>query len=618
MRARSARRSALRRRSAPARPPAFLTGILLATLLLGPPAAAAEGPADAPARTRLLRELRDSGRVSEALLGAWARADRVPVTVTLDVPDRGRLPRPERRERIREQAARLLADCPPEDFRLRHRFVHAPGVAGELHLRAARRLLRNPAVRMLDLDGGGHGALAETMPLVGGYTANTAGFTGAGVTVAVLDSGIDSDHPDLAPALVDEHCVCGSSCCPDGTTRQIGAGAAEDDNGHGSLVAGILVSRGNAASPGMAPAAGLVAVKVLDEELVFSNTSDILAALQWLIDDYTAVPPGPSIVRVVNMSLATTARFPDTSPGDCGDGAGSVGLLADLVDELESRGVLVVAAAGNALDTAELPAPACLSNVISVGATWDEALGPEPTPFGCSELDTAPDQVACFSNAPAHTKVFAPGARLTGPGLAGGLGVSVGTSFASPAVAGCAALLLEQAPLRGPADLEGRIVSSPDLAHDDRTGLDFPHLDCADALGLGAGDDDSDFDGVSVDDGDNCPAVRNPAQGDVELDGFGDRCDVCVFIEDPAQLDADMDGTGDACTCTGNLHWPGDVNRNGVVGDSDLNTLEANFGSGDAVDPTDGDQNCDGVVDGADYTLWADHLGRSNLEADLP
>lgn len=617
MRVRSARTSTATRRRALSRRPSAWAAVLLLLLLAGGGAGAQQGPADAPARDRLLQELRDSGRVSEALLAVWAREDRAPVVVTLDVPARRQLARSQRRARIREQGARMLADCAPGDFRLRHRFAHVPGLAGDLHLRAARRLLRNPAVRHLDLDGGGRGALAETMPLVGGYTANTAGFLGAGVTVAALDSGIDTDHPDLASALVEEHCFC-AGCCPNGLDEQSGAGAAEDDNGHGTLVAGVLLSRGNAASVGMAPAASLVEVKVLDDQLVFSTTSDIVAALEWVIASYTALPPAVSTVRVVNMSLATTARFPDTSPGDCGDGAGSVGLLGDAVDELESRGVLVVAAAGNAGDTAALPAPACLSNVISVGATWDEDLGPETTPFGCSEIDTAPDQVTCFSNAPAHTKIFAPGALISGPGLDGGLGVSLGTSFSSPSVAGCAALLLGQDPLRSPAQLEALLLASPVTVTDGSTGFSFPRLDCADALGLGPEDDDSDFDGIPVGAGDNCPLVRNPMQGDVELDGVGDRCDVCVFVEDPDQADADMDGLGDACTCTGNLYWPGDVNRNGAVGNSDLGILESNFGRNDGVGLTDGDQNCDGIVDGADYTLWADHWGRSNLEADLP
>ena len=620
----------MRRPSEPPRVPA-LGWVILAVLVLAGPAmhaGAQSGPVDAPPRVRALERLAASGRASEALVEAYRERDRVPVVVVMKAPRRGATSRAERRNRIRERGDQVLADCPPEDFRMRHRFRHTPGIAGELHLRAAVRLARNPAVEALDLDVGGSGMLVQAMAVTGGHTANTNAFIGTGVTVATLDSGVDTDHTDLASALVDEHCRC-PSCCPTGTSPQSGPGSAEDDNRHGTLVAGVAVSRGVLASVGMAPDSDLIAVKVLDDDLFFQLTSDIAAGLEWLVDNHTVEPPGTSALRVVNMSLATAALFDDNAPGDCLDLAAFLTPLADQVDELESRGVLVVAAAGNSGNTTQLPAPACLSNVISVGALWDSEVGPAEeqlvqTSFGCSDPMTGSEEVACFSNAPAHTDIMAPGAAITGPSFAlsapfdPSIGVSAGTSFASPFVAGCAALLFAQQPTRTPADVRALLLGSSTVITDSSTGFSFPRLDCAEALGLGPDDADDDFDDITVGEGDNCPAVPNPVQGDVELDGYGDRCDVCIFVEDPDQTDTDMDGLGDACECTGALLWPGDVDGSGLVDGTDLFILEFNFGRDDGVGPANGDQNCDGIIDGADYTLWADHLGRSNTEADLP
>jgi hypothetical protein len=596
-----------------------LWGLVLLAVSGSSSAATGGEPLPSTPRERLLDALRASGRVGDALLAAYRESDVAPVVITLEAPARGRVSRSERRQRILELGGRVLADCPVSDFHLRHRFEHAAGLAGELHLRAVSRLLANPAVRAVDLDGGGHGALAETMALVGGYTASTAGFSGTGVTAAVLDSGVDNDHPDLAGMLVAQHCECSPGCCPGGAD---GPGSAEDDNGHGTLVAAVLASRGGLASIGLAPAADVVAVKVLDSNLVFSNASTIVAGLSWVVDNYTALPPAASTVRVVNMSLATDTRY----TGSCDNAGGAISMLGDVVDELVTRGVTVVAAAGNAGDTAQLPAPACLSNVIAVGAVWDADVGSQSLDFGtfsCSDATTAPDQVTCYTNAAPNTDVFSPGGKMIGPINSGGIGLANGTSFSSPAVAGCAALLVEQDPMRTPAQIGSLITASPAQVTDPATMLSFPRLDCADALGLGPDDADSDFDGITVGAGDNCPLLSNTGQSDVEADGVGDRCDVCPLAEDGPdagagnQLDSDGDGTGDACECTGRDFWAGDVDGSGVVDDqSDIFVLEFNFGD-TGVTPSDGDQNCDDVVDGADYTLWADHLGRASSEIDL-
>jgi subtilisin family serine protease len=126
-------------------------------------------------------------------------------------------------------------------------------------------------------------------------------LTGEGVDVAVLDSGVEEKHPDLRGSIVAERCF-GTTVCRGGVRVLRGPGSAADDNGHGTNVAGIVTSDGTVAPVGVAPGAGLVAVKVLDAQNRFASTSDIVSELDWVA---TARPD----VRVVNMSLGTDSSI---------------------------------------------------------------------------------------------------------------------------------------------------------------------------------------------------------------------------------------------------------------------------------------------------------------------
>src|SRR6185436_10179355 len=112
------------------------------------------------------------------------------------------------------------------------------------------------------LDGRVKRVLAQGVALVGGVTAHDEGYTGAGITVAVIDGGIDAAHPDLADDVVAQQCFCDdrpgpNGCCPNGGGTQSGSGAAAETDGHGTSVAGIITSGGVVAAPGIAPDTGI-------------------------------------------------------------------------------------------------------------------------------------------------------------------------------------------------------------------------------------------------------------------------------------------------------------------------------------------------------------------------
>ena len=101
----------------------------------------------------------------------------------------------------------------------------------------------------IDLDMGGGVNLADSVPLIDADERQNNGNRGGGVVVAVLDSGIDQDHPNLADRLIDEACFAdsdlddgdGVGSCPDGTDNMTGPGSAVDDSGHGTHVRNLLL-----------------------------------------------------------------------------------------------------------------------------------------------------------------------------------------------------------------------------------------------------------------------------------------------------------------------------------------------------------------------------------------
>jgi subtilisin family serine protease len=331
----------------------------------------------------------------------------------------------------------------------------------------------------------GQGALDVSVPKIRADRVHARFVRGDGVTVAVIDSGVESDHPDFAGALVHEECFCRGTCgtgggifckpdcCPDGSARQSGPGSAAAGHPHGTNVTGILMSRGAVAGVGVAPDAKLVAIRVLDENNS-GFVSDWLAALDWLAVNRPDV-------RVVNMSLASIRVFTsdcatqcelDCRPQDGCDPETVCGInrmLAEVVARLRRRGTIVVAASGNNSDETALSTPACVTGVFSVGAT------------------TPSDGVAFFSNGGPELDVLAPGVDVVSSGLNGGLSllcgtvggqrVCGGTSMAAPHVAGVAALLLSASPGMSASAIENAIVETGAPIVDFRSGRTFPRVD---------------------------------------------------------------------------------------------------------------------------------------------
>jgi subtilisin family serine protease len=350
------------------------------------------------------------------------------------------------------------------------RFGVLPVLIGSVDAHALARLIDDPAIVRVGVDGLSRAQLAESLPLVNLDVMNAANYDGTGALVAIVDTGIDLDHPDLVDAIVDERCFCDDElpgvfgCCPNGMNEQSGSGAGQDDHGHGTRVSGVVSSGGVHAVPGGAPESGLLAVKVLSSAGTGLG-SDILAGLDWVL----AAHPETD---VVNISLGFGLYA-----GNCDNADASTTAFASAVDLLHASGVLVVAGSGNNRSTTSMIAPACVASAVSVGAVWDADNGPR-TNLGCTDATTAPDQVTCWSNSSTTTDVLAPGGRIRSSTLDGTTANVTGTSYATPHVSACAAVLAVAHPGASTDDLVAALTTSPVHPVDAKNGLDYPRLDC--------------------------------------------------------------------------------------------------------------------------------------------
>ncbi len=452
-----------------------------------------------------------AGEVSREVLSALARGDtRVPVLVTL---------RPTAR---RLAAAPVELDVP--GFELRRRLASAPVVTGLSTPAGIAALAARPEILHVGLDRLVRPAGQVGTAQIGADRLLGVGVTGLGRSIAVVDTGIDLQHPDLRRA---------DGLPWPGFDVADGNGDLADCSGHGTEVAGVL-----AGPQGIAPEAGLVVLKVFSasDGCKTARASDVLAAVDWAV----AFAPG-SDLEAINLSLADDT--PRTGFCDGEDPAG-----AAVFASARAAGLSVVAAAGNDGRTTGLPWPGCLSSVGSVGMVYSLANG--PVQWGgtaaCTDLATGPDVVPCASNSGSALSLLAPGVGWTTTAEGGGQtsGFS-GTSAAAPAAAGSLLLMRQVRPLADPALALDLLRATGVPVRDARTGLTAPRLDLGAALEASApvagGCADAPIpDGVP--DGIVCEAVVSSLVGDVSTLFLA----LTIDHPDPSQLDATLtspDGT---------------------------------------------------------------------------
>lgn len=237
-----------------------------------------------------------------------------------------------------------------------------------------------------------------------GDTLDKVPAGGDGVTVAVLDTGANKNHPDLKNRITD--------CADFSQSGSFVNGKCDDKNGHGTHTAGIIAADGGASGNGIygvAPEANLAVYKVCDTDgTCFAD--DVASAIRYAVDQKA---------DVVLISVGS-----DTESS----------LVRDAVNYATSKGVMVVAAAGNdGPDSGGVDFPAAQDSVVSVGALDAKGNVPDWSSHGNNEISKA------FVKEAGDIEFAAPGVNIESTGKDGDYVTLSGTSMAAAHIAGLAA-----------------------------------------------------------------------------------------------------------------------------------------------------------------------------------
>lgn len=348
-----------------------------------------------------------------------------------------------RKQRYRELKQRNLTALRANDAEIQRDFSHLPMAylrirdsAALDRLLASNEVIRVYSSRNLEL-------LATNLDMIGQPQATQLlGQTGAGSTIAVLDTGVN--HTSLVFGSCTAPGIPSPGCRVLASVDVAPNDGALDNVGHGTTVAATALAA--------APSASIASVDVYDHTISGASDVTIIAGIDWAIANQSAYN-----IVAINISLGGGPGYADPCAGD--------NPLVTPVQHALSAGMLTVVASGNNGYANGINWPACTPAVVSVGAVYENNTG------SCSP--GLKDSITCFSNISDYLSLLAP---------------ATATSYAAPLAAGAAAVLASAYPLETPTDWSSRMITSGKPIQDNRigsvTGLGYtiPRLDMAAAL----------------------------------------------------------------------------------------------------------------------------------------
>jgi hypothetical protein len=348
------------------------------------------------------------------------------------------------RREIADKQFEVLGSLTPREFRLRRRFANLNSFSGEVTAEGLVKLLDDPRVKSIEPVLELHAHLRQGIPLMNALNVRTD-YRGRDMAIAIVDTGIDYTHSVLGGGGFPNNKVLG------------GYDFGDDDpdpfagHSHGTSCAGIAA--GDLADVGdyiggVAHEAKLYALKISPGTTKTASSDDMIAAWDWCVTHQYDDPSHP--IMVINTSFGGGRYF-----SNCDDENAAMSMAAKNAND---AGITLLVSAGNDGWCESLAWPACISNVISVGAVYDADFGNASwciDRFSCADIylsdscstdwaaddSTAPDKVAVYSNTASFLDILAPANQAYTTTIGGYVSNFGGTSAACPYAAGAVACL---------------------------------------------------------------------------------------------------------------------------------------------------------------------------------